>query len=266
MRNRTPLLGTLLLLSLGGSVSASGAADPASSLERTLLPATVLEGVKPWTLAERMRRHHVPGVSVAIIVGGQVAWAGSWGVLDVKSGEKVTPRSLFQAGSISTAVTALAVLRLAEQGKLGLDAPVNSLLKSWKLPQGPFTPGVTVERVLSHAGGLSVAGFPGYEPGARLPTLLQTLNGNPPANTPPVRCEAQPGAALRYSAGGYEVLQQLVMDVTGQPFEALVRDSVLVPAAMEDSTLQQPLSAELAARAASGHTAEGKPLPGHARV
>jgi CubicO group peptidase (beta-lactamase class C family) len=266
MRNRTLSLGILLLLSLGGSGPASAAADPASSLERTLLPATVLEGVKPWSLAERMRRHHVPGVSIAVIEGGQVAWAKSWGVLDAQSGEKVTPRSLFQAGSISTAVTALAVLRLADQGKLDLDAPVNSLLRSWKLPQGPLTPGVTVARVLGHTGGLTVAGFPGYDPGARLPTLLQTLNGQPPANTPPVRCEAQPGASLGYSAGGYEVLEQLLVDVTGQSFEALVRDTVLGPAAMEDSTFQQPLTAELAARAAAGHTAEGKPLPGHARV
>lgn len=267
MRTFSLSLGTLLALSPAGPGLALAVEPPSpAAVERNLLPATVVEGVKPWSLQERMRRYHVPGVSIALIAGGQVAWARGWGALDAEKGGKVGPRSLFQAGSLSTAVTALAVLRLADQGKLALDAPVNSLLRSWKLPQGPFTPRVTVERVLNHTGGLSVSGFPGYPPGARLPTLLQTLNGQPPTNTPPVRCELEPGTALRFSAGGYELLQQLVVDVTGQSFEALVREAVLAPVGMEDSSLQQPLPAEVAAQAAAGHTAEGKPLPGQARV
>jgi len=267
MRTFSPSVGALLLLLPAGPRPASAAEPPSpAAVERNLLPATVVEGVKPWSLQERMRRHHVPGVSIALIEGGQVAWARGWGVLDTEKGGKVGPRSLFQAGSVTTMVTALAALRLADQGKLALDASVNSLLRSWKLPQGPFTPGVTVERVLNHTAGLSVVSFPGYPPGARLPTLLQTLNGQPPANTPPVRCELEPGKSLRTSAGGYQLLQQLLVDVSGQGFEALVKDLVLAPLGMEDSSFQQPLAADLAAQAASGHTAEGKPLPEHARV
>lgn len=237
-----------------------------ATLERTLLPTVLVDGVKPWTLEDRMRHHHVPGVSIALISGGKVAWARGYGVLDLGSKEPVTPRSLFQAASITKPVTAMAVLRLADQGKLSLEAPVNTLLRSWKLPEGPLTAGVTVQRLLDHSAGLTVGGFTGYAPDAPLPNLVQILQGRPPANNPPVRVDVEPGRQFRYSGGGYEVAQQLLIDVTGQPFAAFVHDTVLVPAGMEDSTFDQPLTAELAARAASGYAADGTPVPGRWHV
>jgi CubicO group peptidase (beta-lactamase class C family) len=259
----------LLLLAQPSSLAASAEGPPpadagAAALEHTLLPAITVEGVKPWTLEQRMRRYHVPGVSIALIEGGRVAWAKGYGVLDVASRAPVTPRSLFQAASLSKPVTAMAVLRLADQGKLSLDAPVNTLLKSWKLPDA--SPKVTLERVLSHTAGLTGGGFPGYPVGAPLPTLLQVLNGQPPANTPPVGVTSAPGSSFQYAGGGYVVVQQLLDDVTGQPFATLARDTVLRPAGMEESYFEQPLGAELAARAATGHGADGAPVPGRWRV
>ncbi len=261
---RLSVLAGLLLVAAGRGPAAAAPAAPTdpSALERTLLPTLVVEGVPPWTLAERMRHYHVPGVSIALISGGRIAWARGYGVLDIASKVPVTEKSLFQAASLSKPVTAMAVLRLADQGKLSLSAPVNSLLKSWKLPDGPFTGGVTLERILSHTAGLTVGGFSGYPPGATLPTLVETLNGRPPANNRPVRPDVEPGSTFRYSGGGYEIAQQLLVDVTGQPFAALVRDTVLVPAGMEDSFFQEPLSAELTARAATGYALDGTPLPG----
>jgi CubicO group peptidase (beta-lactamase class C family) len=260
----TALAGLLFATSVPVQVTAAPSPTDAkaAAVEHTLRPTMVVEGAAPWTLAERMRHHHVPGVSIAIIQNGRIAWARGYGVMDVTSKTPVTPKTLFQAASLSKPVTAMAVLRLAEQGKLSLDAPVNSLLKSWKLPAGPFTDGVTLERILSHSAGLTVGGFSGYPPGAVLPTLLETLNGRPPANNKPVRVDTESAKGFHYSGGGYEVAQQVVVDVTGQPFAALMRDSVLGPAGMEDSFFLQPLSAELAARAASGYTADGTPLSG----
>jgi CubicO group peptidase (beta-lactamase class C family) len=260
----TALAGLLLATSVPVRVAAapSPADAQAAAVERSLRPTMVVEGVPPWTLLERMRHHHVPGVSIAVIQDGRIAWVRGYGVLDATSKTPVTPKTLFQAASLSKPVTAMAVLRLAEQGKLSLDAPVNTLLRNWKLPAGPFTDGVTLERILSHSAGLTVGGFSGYPPGALLPTLLETLNGRPPANNKPVRVDTESGKGFRYSGGGYEVAQQLLGDVTGQPFPVLMRDSVLGPAGMEDSFFQQPLSAELAVRAASGYTSDGTPLPG----
>jgi len=262
------LAGFLVFTTLAARVAAAPSTSDAqaAAVERSLLPTMVVEGLPPWTLAERMRHYHVPGVSIALIQGGRIAWAKGYGVVDVTSKAPVTPKTLFQAASLSKPVTAMAVLRLAETGKVALDAPVNSMLRSWKLPDGPFTGGVTLERILSHSASMTVGGFSGYPPGALLPTLVETLNGRPPANNKPIRVDAEPGKGFRYSGGGYEVVQAVLVDVTGQTFPALMRDTVLGPVGMEDSYYEQPLSAELAARAASGYSADGVPLPGKWRV
>jgi CubicO group peptidase (beta-lactamase class C family) len=256
----------LLASSAARAAAANSADDQAASVEKTLLPTLVVEGVTPWTLAERMRRYHVPGVSIALIQGGRIAWARGYGVQDVTSKAPVTPKTLFQAASLSKMVTAVAALRLSDQGKLLLGAPVNSLLKSWKLPEGRYTSGVTVERILNHTAGLNVPGFQGYPPGATLPTLIETLNGKPPANNRPIRPDLEPGTAFSYSGGGFEIVQQVLMDVTDQPFTSLMQDALFKPAGMQDSFFQQPLSPELSTRAASGYDAEGVPLAGKWRV
>jgi len=256
----------LAALALASLAVAAPASPPPSALERGLRPSLVVEGVAPWTLEERMRRYHVPGVSIALILDGRIAWARGYGVLDVASKAPVTPKSLFQASSLTKPVTAMAALRLVDQGQLSLQAPVNSLLKGWKLPSGPFTPAVTLERLLNHTAGVTGGGFQGYRPGALLPSLKDILDGRPPANNKPVRVEFEPGTSFRYSGGGYQVVQQLLEDVTGQAFPALMSATVLGPAGMEDSYYQQPLGEQLAARAATGYTADGNPLPGRWHV
>jgi CubicO group peptidase (beta-lactamase class C family) len=263
-----PCLGLLLGVFVLASAAPAPAAPPAApdaqaaAVERNLLPALVVEGTAPWTLAERMRHYNVPGVSIALIQGGGIAWAKGYGVLDLTSKTPVTPKTLFEAASLSKTVTAVAVLKLADQGKLSLNVPVNTLLKSWKLPEGPYTNGVTLERILNHTAGLTVAGFSGYAPGATLPTLLETLDGKPPANNRRVRVDAEPGTAFTYSGGGFEIAQQVVQDVSGRPFAPLVQDSVFRRCGMEDSFFQQPLAPDLAARAATGHNSDGQAIPG----
>lgn len=254
----------LLLVAAAARVDAAPAVTPDSpeAVERSLSAGLLVDGVPAWTLADRMRHYHVPGVSIALIQGGQVAWAKSFGVLDVTSKTPVTPKTLFQAASLSKLVTAVAALRLADQGKLSLSAPVNSLLKSWRLPESRFSSGVTLERILNHTSGLTVPSFSGYPPGAPLPTLLETLDGKPPANNRAVRADSEPGATFRYSGGGFQICQQVLMDVTGQPFTTLMQDTVLGPLGMDDSYFEQPLSAEHAQRAASAYSAEGTPLVG----
>ena len=142
-------------------VPAAWADDAAiARIEQGLRPAVALQGqpVKTSRLQDEMRRLNVPGVSVAVIRGGKLAWARGFGVTH-EGGPAVTPQTLFQAASISKPVTALAALRLAEQGKLDLDADVNTILTSWKLPAGAGKP--SVRQLLSHTAGTTVSGFPG---------------------------------------------------------------------------------------------------------
>lgn len=212
-----------------------------------------------FTIRERMGIYNVPGISIAVLDGGRIAWATGYGVTDVETGEPVTAETLFQAASISKPVAATAALRLVEEGLLELDAPVNDYLERWKIPENRFTREnpVTLRHLLTHTGGITVHGFPGYAVTEEVPTTIQVLEGAEPANTLPIRVDTLPGSLWRYSGGGYTVLQLLLEDVTGMPFPRVLREKVLDPVGMRLSSYEQPLPAGRAAHAASSHLADG---------
>jgi CubicO group peptidase (beta-lactamase class C family) len=219
------------------------------------------------TLAEQMAELHVSGVSIAVEHNGVLEWAQGFGVVQF-GGRPVTPSTLFQAGSISKPLAAMAALHLVQEGKLSLDRDINTQLTSWKVPLSSAAPGavVTLRELLTHTAGFTVHGFPGYAAGAPVPTLVQVLDGAKPANTAPIRLEAMPGARWQYSGGGYEVMQQLLLDVAKEPFPRLLHDTVLAPIGMTHSTYDQPLPPSLQPDAATPHTIKGDPVPGGAHT
>ena len=219
------------------------------------------------SLSERMTALHVNGVSIAVVHHGVIDWAQGFGVMSV-GGPLVTAQTLFQAGSISKPVAAMAALHEVQIGKLSLDADVNTVLTSWKLPDAPVAGGkpVTLRELLTHTGGTTVHGFPGYATGAPVPSLVQVLNGERPANTPAIRIEAAPASKWNYSGGGYTIMQQVLIDVTKEPFPKLLHDTVLAPIGMTHSTYQQPLPEQMRALAATPYEADGKPVPGGAHT
>jgi len=240
-----------------------------SHVQHTLLPAVIVDGqpTQTSTLADRMRELHVPGVSIAVIRNGRLDWARGFGVTR-RGGSAVIPATLFQACSISKPVSAMAMLTLAQRGKLDLDKDVNAYLTSWKLPSNEFTnkTKVTLRELLNHTGGVSIAGFRGYVSGSPLPTLAQMLDGEQPANTPPIRVDMVPGIGFRYSGGGFLVAQQMVEDVTRRPFAQFVRDTVLRPTGMTSSAYEQPLSKARASRSAVAYDVHGAEIAGGAQV
>jgi CubicO group peptidase (beta-lactamase class C family) len=137
-------------------------------------------------------------------------------------------------------------------------------LKSWKVPENEFTKDqkVTLRRIMSHTAGLTVHGFPGYDVDSPLPTLVEILKGEKPANTDPIRVDTVPGTKSRYSEGGVTIEQQLIMDVTGKQFPALVRELVLDRIGMNDSSYEQPLPAARASMTAGGTYGDGRPVHG----
>jgi CubicO group peptidase (beta-lactamase class C family) len=206
-------------------------------------------------IADRMELYNVPGVSVAVVDEGMVAWARGYGVREADTPDLVTPETLFRCCSISKMVAALGALRLIAEGRIGLDDDVNDHLRSWRVPKtGDWQPRVTLRHLLSHTAGISLhGGAGGYPRDATCPTLLQVLNGERPAVTAPVTVTMVPGLTYRYSPAGYDIVQQLVEDLTGMPFETAMRDMVLDPLQMSHSTFAQPLPEELWDRAASAH-------------
>jgi CubicO group peptidase (beta-lactamase class C family) len=216
----------------------------------------------------QMAQRNVRGVSLAIIKDGRIALARAYGVVDDSTRAPVTTSTLFQAGSVSKPVAALGALHLVENGTLALDADVNAKLRSWKVPDGPFTSAekVTLRRLLSHTAGLNVHGFPGYDVAGPVPSLTQVLDGASPTNTAPIRVDTTPGAIWRYSGGGFTVMQQLVIDVTGETFPQFMQRAVLDPIGMTNSTFEQPLPSARAALTASGYYTDGTPVRGRWHV
>jgi len=216
------------------------------------------------SLHELMDKFDVPGLSIAVIDNFEIVWVKAYGVIGADSKTPVTPKTLFQAGSISKPVTVAAALSMVEAGKLSLDQNVNDQLKSWKVPDNEFTQTqkVTLRRIMSHTAGLTIHGFPGYDVDAPLPTVVQVLNGEKPANTAPVRVDAIPGTKAVYSGGGVTIEQLLMTDVSGKPFPTLLRETVLDKVGMPDSSYEQPLPPARAAATAWGTYVNGEPVHG----
>lgn len=239
-----------------------------SAILASLESRAPVAGEPGWTLEERMRRHRAPAVSLAVFDGYQIVWTAAFGLADVEANIPATTETLFQAGSISKPVAAAGVLVAAERGELDLDAPINTLLRSWQLPENEYTEEapVTPRRLLSHTAGTTVHGFPGYSTDQEVPTVQQILDGEPPANTSAVRVDIVPGTEERYSGGGSTVMQLAMTDLAGEPYPELMRRTVLDPLGMTHSTYRQPLPPDWLERAAAGYLPDGRPVWGKRHV
>jgi CubicO group peptidase (beta-lactamase class C family) len=217
-------------------------ADGANELDALDLPAL-------------MQRLHVPGFSIAVVKDFKVHWAKAYGVADDDSRQALTTETRFQSASIAKPVSALAAMRLVQDGRLSLDADVNTLLKSWRVP----AKGITPRALFSHTSGADDGfGFPGYEPGAPLPSIAQILDGQPPSNVGRVTFARPPFATYKYSGGGVLIMQQALMDMTGTPFASYMQSRVLAPLQMSHSTFgHMPLTAN-APPVALAHGEDGR--------
>jgi len=207
-----------------------------------------------------MKKHNVPGVSVAVIKDFKIEWAKGYGVADVETNTPVTTDTMFQAASISKTIAAMASMKAIQNGTFQLDQDINTILKSWKLPGGEFTKDrpVTPRSLMSHTSGTGDGfGFPGYAPNAPLPTLAQILDGQPPSNVRQVRLERPPLTGFKYSGGAVTIEELALQEAVGRPFVQIGRDFVLNPIGMTNSTFEQPLPAGREKQAARAHNRTG---------
>lgn len=205
-------------------------------------------------VVERMPRYlddlSIPGGAVAVIENGEVILARGFGMADASARTPVSEATLFNIGSTSKSISAWGAMRLVSEGKLELDAPVAARLTRWHLPPSSHDAnGVTLRRLLSHTAGLSVSGYRGWGPDDLIPTLEQSLSGSN-NGAGPLELTAEPGARWSYSGGGYTLTQLLVEETAGKPFADYMRDAVLRPLAMRESSFSlTPLVLGSAARA-----------------
>jgi CubicO group peptidase (beta-lactamase class C family) len=156
-------------------------------------------------------------------------------------GKPVDRNTVFQVASLSKWISAFGIMKLIEDGKLDLDAPVSKYLTRWKLPPSEFNnEEVTIRKLLSHTAGLSDGlGYSGFETGAPIQSLEQSLTKASDADegvSGVVFVGIKPGSEFKYSGGGYTLLQLLVEEVTGQLFATYMKESVFRPLGMTHST------------------------------
>lgn len=210
------------------------------------------------TLDERMEYYNVPGVSIAIIHDNTIEWTKAYGVMDTNTGAPVTTETIFEAGSTSKLIAAVMALQFVQKGVIELDRNVNDYLQSWRVPENEYTreKKVTLRRLLTHRAGMPATNYD-HDASGEYPTLIDVLNGEPPALNRPAAPELVPGSKWRYSNVAYNVIQLLLEDVSGTPFQQLAEESIFRPLGMDNSTFVYPLDDGRKKREAMPHDADG---------
>jgi CubicO group peptidase (beta-lactamase class C family) len=202
-----------------------------------------------------LKQTGVVGVSVAIIDDYKLAWAKGFGLRQVGSRDSVTRETLFQAASLTKAVTAMAVMRKVQEGKLSLEEDVNQRLFSWKLPYPDSlkTNPITLKQLLSHTSGINAASYQPYCPQQESPGLLQVFHAwgqqTPSTLTP----ATPPGNFYSYSGINYAIIQQILSEAEKTDYATIIGQTVLEPLGMHSSTFERVLPSTAYPSVAYGH-------------
>lgn len=201
-----------------------------------------------------MKRYNVPGVSVALVRGGQIVYTGAYGVADRQSGRLMAAELPMRVESISKPVTAWAILKLAQEGKINLDDPLEKHLRLECFPLLAASSGsITVRQLLTHTAGLPLGNVAAlYAPQERAPSLEESVSARAVPFQPP-------GKGFSYSNVGYHLLELLIESVTGQDFAEYMETHILDPLGMKHASFDW--TETTLAAAPLGHALSGKMVP-----
>ena len=205
---RTPLV--LMLLTIASATASFAQSPVLGPADRTAIHRLSKD------ISKYMRLAHVPGLSVALIRNGQLAWSRGFGVANRDTGQPVNDQTIFEANSLSKPVFALSVLTLVDQGKIGLDAPIiNYEAAGFNGCDDPRFKQVTTRMILSHSSGI-------------------VRDEKDPRNK--VALSFNPGEKFQYSPTGIDVLSNVIERITGMKIEDFIKQAVLDPLAMNSSS------------------------------
>lgn len=201
-----------------------------------------------------MKRYEIPGCSVALVKDGEIIWIEAYGYADVGSRRALTVDTPMSVQSITKSVTAWGIMLLAEKGLIDLDAPVSQYLKSWQFPPSGYPINkITIRRLLSHTAGMPLGDFTDiYAPGEAMPSNRAVMT----KEAVPTR---EAGEVFSYSNVGYNLLEILIEDVTGQSFSEYIRTEIFLPLGMESATFVIDTAAT--PYPPTGYNLKGKPVP-----
>jgi CubicO group peptidase (beta-lactamase class C family) len=216
MKTRTLVILSILTLLAGSSLLSTPAHSNATQQGQTL-PFRASEPLETITadlenfIPTYMQEQKIPGVALALVRDNQVAWVGTFGSANTLTGRPVNPDSIFKVASNSKVVTAYIALQMVDKGLLALDTPLDGYLSEHWLPESDYREKITLRQVLSHSAGLG-----------HTTTSRESLFA--------------PGKGYSYSAIGYEYLQAVIEQVSGQSLETVAREMVFEPLGMPSSS------------------------------
>jgi CubicO group peptidase (beta-lactamase class C family) len=237
------LLPILIPIAIAASCGGAGGRRPTVLLDKSVeeIAADLTTAIPPL-----MEKAAIPGLQIALVRDGRVAWEKSFGVRNARTGAPVTPDTLFEAASLTKPFFAYAVMKMVDEGLLDLDRPVHTFFTRQEIESGLGhsldAPGfrrdwlekITTRHILSHSGGL-----PHGEGGTPFPLFFE------------------PGTSWKYSADGYEWLQLAIEKLTGEKLDAIMKRHVLDPLGMTKSGMVwRPGFDEVMA---NGHSVFGRP-------
>jgi CubicO group peptidase (beta-lactamase class C family) len=241
------LLSTAGLLAAPSETSPTGKTAPLAQ-PRGLTDRADLEAFIDGMMAAHFPSRHIPAATIAVVKDGALFFAKGYGFADREKRIPIDPATtLIRPGSISKLFTWTAVMQLVEQGKLDLDADVNSYLKTFKIP-ATYPQPITMKNLLTHTAGFEEQGLGLFarDP-AQLKPLRESLAVKMPARVRP------PGSLSSYSNYGTALAGLIVEEVSGIPFDDYIDQNILKPLGMDHSTFREPLPANLAPEMAVGY-------------
>jgi CubicO group peptidase (beta-lactamase class C family) len=264
INTKTPKKILMHVCSLGLLLGASTSALHASDLKidyNTKLSSVSLPDNSQHSYESFIEQARVTGLSLAVVDDYKVVFSQTAGLKENGTQHKIDNNTAFSTASISKPVTATLVMMLVEQGKLDLDAPVSSYLKSWQMPTSDLTKNnpITLRQLLSHTAGMSQGGFADFHLGDDIPTLVESLNGEKlPRYKTPISVEFEPETNWNYSGGGYVIVQVVLEDLTGKPLAQLAEEMLFTPLLMQHTTMYQNGQAKFLSNVAKVHDLEQK--------
>jgi CubicO group peptidase (beta-lactamase class C family) len=235
-------------------------------IDKTMKPYTFIVNGATYSFNQRMHSEQVVhGVSQLVMKNGKVDTLLTYGYRDVAKDLPVDANTLFHIGGMGVSITSFAILRAAEKGMLDLDKPINNYLKTWTLAPNKSEPNVvysTRDLLMSKIELNNVDKPYGYVEGAKIPTLLQLLNGEKPSKLKKVKVGRSSTKATNFSVSAGLIGQQLLEDVYGKPYADIIEMEVLQPLKMTRTIIGASLNAAQQENASVGYLKNGKPVKG----
>ena len=236
----------LLFVALALGISAARAETPAPVVAPVKhdLTATDVEAFLDGLVPLQIETNDIAGATIAVVKDGELIFVKGYGFADVKARTPVTPDTMFRIGSITKLFTWTSVMQLVEQGKLDLDADVNTYL-DFKVPH-TFGKPVTMRHLMTHRGGFQevVKGLGAQNTGV---VDLKTYVREVPDQI------FEPGTVPAYSNYGTALAGYIVERVSGTPFDTYVEEHIYAPLGMLRTSIRQPLEKELDAYMSTGY-------------